>query len=92
MRVHFITLIVCALDAIGWILFVVGYLASQSDQATAGLDYAALVLATGLFVLTAVPAFVLVLLRRSEKTALGLSLAFPATLVILLIGAVLALA
>jgi len=92
MRVRVITLIVCALDAVGWVSTVIGYFGSQSDQATAGLDYAALVFVTGLFVLTAVPAFVLVLLSRSEKIALGLSLAFPVLLVIVFVGAVLALA
>jgi hypothetical protein len=90
--VRIATLIVCALDVIGWVLTFIGYLGTQSDQATAGMDYAALLFITVLFVLTAVPSFVLVLLRRSEKTALALSLAFPMILAIVLVAAIMALA
>ena len=89
-RIRIITLIVCALDVIGWVLTLIGYLRTQSGQATAGMDYVALVFITGLFVLTAVPAVVLILLRRSERTALGLSLAFPAILAIIAVAAIMA--
>jgi hypothetical protein len=90
MSVRVVTLIVCAVDVIGLVITLIGYLSAQSDQATAGTDYAALVFIAGLFLLTAVPAMVLILLRRSERTALGLSLAFPAILAIIAVAAIMA--
>jgi hypothetical protein len=82
------TLIVCGADAIVLVLAVVGYLGPVSDQATAGMDYVALVFVAALFTLTTVPSFVLVLSRRSRRSALGLSLAFPAILLLLFIAAI----
>ena len=86
-----VTLIVCGVDAAVLVLAVVGYLGPVSDQATTSMDYVALVFITALFALTAAPSFVLILLRRSERSALGLSLAFPVILIILFIAAIMAL-
>jgi predicted permease len=92
MTVRGVTLIVCALDLVGWLLTLIGYLGFQTDQTTAGMDYVALVFVSALLVLTAVPALVLALIGRSPKTALALALAFPAILAIVFVAAISALA
>ena len=78
------TITVCALDTIVWTLVVCATFLSGSDPATKGLDVAAGGAVTGLFVLTAVPAIVLVARRRAPRTALMLALAFPAVFALLL--------
>ncbi len=82
------TIIVCLLDTAFWIAAVVAYSGSVSEPATAGLDNGAGVVVTALFLVTAVPAFVLVMMRRSPKTALALSLAFPAVFITLFVAVI----
>ena len=74
------TIIVCILDAIGWAFIAQKMLLSESDPATMGLDVMAGWAVTIIFLLTAVPAFVLALKRRAPKSALALALAFPVAL------------
>jgi hypothetical protein len=83
---------VCALDAVAWVIVALAAFLSGSDAATRGLDQVAGAIVTALFVLTAVPAFVLALLRRATRTALTLSLAFPTAFAMLFVAAVVAFA
>jgi hypothetical protein len=61
-------------------------------SATRGLDQAAALVVTVLFLLTCAPALALVLLRRAPITALVLGLAFPTLLAIVFIVAVIGFA
>ena len=90
--VRVVTVIVCILDMIGWLLGANAYFVSQSDQATAGFDDAAGVIITILFAITVVPAFALVLTGKLPRTALTLALAFPAIFAILFVAAIIAFA
>jgi hypothetical protein len=92
MRRRTVTIAVGVLDGIAWVLVAVATFLSGSDPATKGLDVAAGVAVTILFALTAVPALVLVRLRRAPRVALVLALAFPAVLALLLVAAIVALA
>ena len=65
---------------------------SGSDPATKGLDRTAGLVVTILWLLTGLPAFVLVLRRRAPKAALLLALAFPAAFVVMFAAAVVAFA
>ena len=71
------TIVLCILDAVGWAFVARFTFFSDSDPVTKDLDLAAGWIVTILFLLTAVPAFVLALTRRWPKTALALALAFP---------------
>jgi hypothetical protein len=92
MRLRTATIIVCLVDAAAWILLVTATFMSGSDAATRGLDQAAGLVVTALFVVTAVPALALALRRRAPATALTLALAFPAVLVVVFVVTVVAFA
>ena len=83
---------ICALDVVLWALVAFATLLSRSDAATKGLDNAAGLAVTALFVSTVVPAFLLVMRRRAPRTALTLSLAFPAAFMVLFVVAIVAFA
>jgi hypothetical protein len=88
MTLRAVTFAVCLLDAMGWTFVAFATFFSGSDPATKGLDQAAGVLVTALFVLTCVPALALARLRRAPRTALALAFAFPAILALLLMAAI----
>ena len=90
MTVRVVTVIVCILDVVGWLLTAIAYFVSQSDQATAGFDDAVGMIITVLFAITVVPAFALVLTRKLPRTALTLALAFPAIFAILFVAVIIA--
>ncbi len=75
---------VCLLDTALWIALVVACFGSAWEPATAGLDNVAGVVVTAVFLVIAVPAFVLAMMRRSPKVALTFAFAFPAIFIILL--------
>ena len=77
------TFILSILDAIGWAFIAKNILFSESDPATMGLDVIAGWIVTILFLLTAVPAFVLALKKLRPKSALALALVFPVGLGVL---------
>ncbi len=79
-------LIIAVLDLVGWGLAGFNLLVADADPATRGLDQLGGYAITLLFVLTALPALVLAGLNRWPRAALGLSLAFPATFVVLLVA------
>ena len=82
------TIALCALDTVAWALVAFASFLSGSDPATKGLDWAAGVVVTVLFVLTGAPALALTGFRRAPRTALTLALAFPAVLALLLVAAI----
>jgi hypothetical protein len=84
------TITLCALDTMAWALVVFASFWSGSDPATKGLDWAAGVLVTVLFMLSGAPALALTGFRRAPRTALTLALAFPAVLALLLVAAIVA--
>jgi len=88
MNLRAATIIIGLLDALGCVVVAVATYNSGSDHATIGLDYAAGVIVTGLFVVTGLPALVIASLRGAPKTALALALAFPAVFVVLFVAAV----
>ena len=88
MRRRTATLVVCAIDTAIWLAVVIATVLSRSDAATIGLDRAAGILVTGLYVVTAAPAIALIVLRRWPTAALALALAFPAALVVAFVAAV----
>jgi hypothetical protein len=90
MSVRTATGVVCVLDAVAWAFVALAALLSGADAATKGLDQAAGLVVTALFLLTGAPASVLVLLRRAPVTALLLALAFPAALAALFAAAMVA--
>jgi Kef-type K+ transport system membrane component KefB len=83
-----ITIAACILDTAAWALVALATFFSGSDPATKGLDRAAGVAVTALFVLTGAPALGLTYYRRAPRTALMLALAFPAVLALLLVAAI----
>ena len=85
-----ITIAVLGLDTLAWAGVALATFWSGSDPATEGLDQAAGVAVTALFVLTSVPAVVLIRLHRAPRAALALALAFPALLGLLLVAAIVA--
>ena len=91
-RLRTATIIVCIFDAAAWILVALATFMSGSDPATRGLDQAAGVVVTALFLVTAAPAFALILLGRAPVTALVLALAFPAIVAIAFVVTVIAFA
>ena len=86
------TIIACILDAAAWILVALATFMSGSDAATRGLDQAAGFVVTALFLVTAAPAFALILLGRAPVTALVLALAFPAIVAVAFVATILAFA
>jgi hypothetical protein len=90
MRRRTVTLVVCAIDTAVWLAVVIATVMSGSDAATIGLDRAAGILATGLYVVTAVPALALTVLRRMPAVALALALGFPAACAVAFVAAVVA--
>lgn len=92
MKARTAAIIVCAVDVAAWGLIALASFASRSDAATRGLDQAAGLVVTALFLLTGAPALLLVWLRRAPIAALVLALAFPALLVAAFVAAVMAFA
>jgi hypothetical protein len=86
------TVIVSLLDAAVCALIALAMFNSEADPATQGLDEAAGCIVTVLLLITAGPAFALVLFRRAPKTALILALAFPAAFTALFVAAIIAFA
>ena len=86
------TFIVAAIDFAAWAFVALAAYFSGSDPATKGLDEAAGLLVTALFLVTGAPALALTLLGRAPATALALAIAFPAALAVAFIVAVLAFA
>lgn len=86
------TVALCALDAAAWALVAAATFMSGSDPATIGLDRSAGMVVTALFLATGAPAIVLVWLKRAPKAALILALAFPVTLLLAFVVAVVAFA
>lgn len=87
-----VTLIVGMLDAAVWVAVAAATFLSLSDPATKGLDVTAGILVTALFALTGLPALLLAWRAAKPRLALGLALAFPATFVVLFVGAMIAFA
>ena len=92
MKLRTATGIVCVVDAAAWALIALATLMSGSDPATLGLDRAAGLVVTVLFLLTGAPAIVLVWLRRAPNTALVLAAAFPGLLIGAFVATVIAFA
>jgi hypothetical protein len=86
------TIIVCLIDGIAWAFVAIATFISGSDAATKGLDQAAGLIVTALFLVTGAPALALVLLGRAPATALTLALAFPIAFAALFVAALIALA
>jgi hypothetical protein len=86
------TIALCVLDAAAWAAIAWASLMSRSDQATIGLDRAAGMVVTVLFLATGAPAIVLTWLNRAPVAALILALAFPAALAAAFVVAVVAFA
>ena len=84
------TVALCALDAAAWALVAGATFMSGSDPATLGLDRSAGMAVTALFLVTGAPAIVLAWRNRAPTTALILALAFPVTLALAFVVAVLA--
>jgi hypothetical protein len=91
-RLRTATITVCLFDAAAWILVALATFMSGSDPATRGLDQAAGVVVTALFLVTAAPAFALILLGRAPVTALVLALAFPAIVAVAFVATIIAFA
>lgn len=85
-------MIVCAVDFAAWCAVVLATVMSRSDAATKGLDQAAGLIISALYLVTGAPAITLTLLGRGPRTALLLALAFPGVLVVAFVAAVVALA
>ncbi len=90
MKLRTATIIVCVIDTAAWALVAFAALLSGSDPATRGLDEAAGLVVTALFLLTGAPALALALLSRAPRTALILALAFPAVFAIAFVATVIA--
>jgi len=86
------TIVVCVIDAAVWAVVAFAAFFSGSDPATKGLDEVAGWVVTALFLISAVPASILVYLRRAPTTALILALAFPAAFALAFVAAVVAFA
>ena len=84
------TILICALGALVWLLFSYATLFSGSDPATRGLDVIAGVLMSALFAATIGPSAFLVWKGFAPRAALGLALAYPLILILLVIAAILA--
>ncbi len=91
MTTRLTAVVIAVLDAIGWGLAAFNLLIADGDPATRGLDQLGGYAITVLFVLTGLPALVLAVMNRASRVALGLALAFPAILLVLVVGAALVL-
>jgi hypothetical protein len=78
MSARFAALVAGAFDTAVWALVAAAAFLSGSDAATKGLDHAAGLAVTALFVVTGLPALILAGRGRSPRLALWLALAFPA--------------
>jgi hypothetical protein len=92
MNLRRLTFIVAAIDFAAWAFVALAAFVSGSDAATKGLDQAAGLLVTALFLVTGAPALALTLLGRAPATALALAIAFPATLAVAFTVAIVAFA
>jgi hypothetical protein len=92
MNMRAATIVIGFLDALGCAVVAVGSYNSGSDPATIGFDYAAGAIATGLFIVTGLPALIIAYFRRAPRTALALALAFPAVFVVLFVVTVIVFA
>ncbi|HEX6136249.1 MAG TPA: hypothetical protein VF059_01200 [Casimicrobiaceae bacterium] len=90
MKRRTVTISVCAFDAAVWALVAFAAFTSGADPATRGLDRAAGLVVTALFLVTGAPAAALVFLRRAPAPALALALAFPAVFAALFVAAIVA--
>jgi hypothetical protein len=90
MNMRAATIVIGFLDALGCAVVAVGSYNSGSDPATIGFDYAAGAIATGLFIVTGLPALIIAYFRRAPRTALAL--AFPAVFVVLFVVTVIVFA
>ena len=88
MKLRNATIIVCLVDAAVWIFVAFATFMSGSDAATKGLEEAAGLIVTALFLVTGAPALALALLGRAPITALVLALAFPVAFAALFVAAV----
>jgi hypothetical protein len=88
MKLRIATFVVLGIDAAAAVVIGLATFLSGSDPATKGLDRAAGSIMSALFLVTAVPAFILLLRRRAPVIALLLALAFPALIVAALVAAV----
>jgi hypothetical protein len=86
------TILLCALGVAVWAATCWATFLSGSDPATAGLDDAAGGAVTLLFALTTGPSIGLTVARRMPRLALWLAVLFPASFILLFLGAVLAFA
>lgn len=92
MKLRTATLIVAAIDLVAWAFVALATFASGSDAATRGLDRAAGLAVTALFLVTGVPALSLAVLKRAPAAALALALAFPAALAVAIVATIIAFA
>jgi hypothetical protein len=92
MRLRTITLAACAVDLATWAVIAYATFLSGSDPATRGLDQTAGLVVTGLFLVTAAPAFALTRWGRAPIAALVLSLAFPLAFAAVFVAAIVAFA
>lgn len=90
MNTRIATLIIGAVDAAIWLAVAGATFLSQSDPATKGLDVVAGLLVTALFLVTGLPALLLAWREAKPRLALALAIAFPATFVVLFVGAMIA--
>jgi hypothetical protein len=92
MKLRTATIIVCVIDVAAWAFVAFATFMSGSDAATKGLDEAAGLLVTALFLVTGAPALALAWLGRAPATALALAVAFPAAIAAAFVVAVIAFA
>ena len=85
-----LTILIALFDAFVCSIVAFGAIASKSDHATLGLDYAAGALAVLVFVLTGGVALALTYFGKAPRLALACALAFPTLLAVLFIAAVIA--
>ena len=86
MTMRIATIILCTLDAVLWVFLAYMLFGSGPEAEALGLNVYGWIV-TGLFLLTGPPALVLVLKGMRPKTALALTLVFPAAFVALLVYA-----
>lgn len=84
--------IIGLLDGLLCVVIAGGLFFTSSDTATKGLDSLAGYLVTALFLITGLPALLLVWRDTRPGLALTFAIAFPAAFVILFVGAVIAFA
>jgi len=82
------TIAVAVVDTVAWAVVALYAVTSGSDAATRGLDHAAALIVTALYLLTGAPALALGLRGRAPVAALTLALAFPAAFAAMFIAVV----